>query len=605
MRSRVDLVALVRRGCGPLAIAAAAIWMLRLTWLTWPDPIVDFGRELYVPWSLLSGRRLYADLAYLHGPLSPHLNALWFALDGTSLASLVHLNLAILAAVVVLLYAMLRDVSDRLGAAIGCVSFVVLFAFGQLTGIGNYNWVTPYSHEMTHGIALGLAAVRLSAAGAGRRPRLAAAASGLAVGLVSLTKGEIFAAAAGAAALGVALALLSRGAGAREALATAACWLAGAAAPVLAAAALLAVALPAADAWRGAAGAWLVAFRPRNLAQPFYRTIAGTDDVVASLRSMVWLAAGSAAALAPAAALARLRPRAGASRLALPAGVALASAGAFGLAAARFPWDDWLRPLPLWLALGLGAWLADFARARSDGAGAERRVLRLALLAFAALLLAKMALRARVGHYGFALAAPGTVLLAVALTRWLPRAIERRGGSGAVFAASAGALWLGVLAGHLGFAAHFAAGKTVLVGEGDDAFLADARGSVLNEALRRLAASSRPGDTLVSFVDCEMLNYLSRRHSSVPFGKFVPNELLQFGEPRMLDALRGAPPDFVAIVHSDTSEYGPRFFGLDYGLSLQRWIDENYRPLGAPIGAPPMRGERFGIALFARGSAAP
>ena len=53
----------LRRWGGPVLILWVGLWMLRRTWRTWPDPIVDFGRELYVPWSLLEGQRLYADLA--------------------------------------------------------------------------------------------------------------------------------------------------------------------------------------------------------------------------------------------------------------------------------------------------------------------------------------------------------------------------------------------------------------------------------------------------------------------------------------------------------------------------------------------------------------
>ena len=32
-------------------------------------------------------------------------------------------------------------------------------AFGQLVGYGNYNFVTPYIHGVTHGIALSLVAM--------------------------------------------------------------------------------------------------------------------------------------------------------------------------------------------------------------------------------------------------------------------------------------------------------------------------------------------------------------------------------------------------------------------------------------------------------------
>ena len=78
-----------------LALGAVA---LALTWQTWPHAFVDFGRELYVPWRLVEGEVLYRDVLYFNGPLSPYLNALWFALFGTSLRTLVLCNLATVAA---------------------------------------------------------------------------------------------------------------------------------------------------------------------------------------------------------------------------------------------------------------------------------------------------------------------------------------------------------------------------------------------------------------------------------------------------------------------------------------------------------------------------
>jgi hypothetical protein len=56
---------------GPIAIILAGLAMLCWTWRTWPDVLIDFGRELYVPWRLAAGQVLYTDIAYFNGPLSP------------------------------------------------------------------------------------------------------------------------------------------------------------------------------------------------------------------------------------------------------------------------------------------------------------------------------------------------------------------------------------------------------------------------------------------------------------------------------------------------------------------------------------------------------
>ena len=62
--------------------AATFAGLLAWSWRKWPDPLVDFGRELYVPWQITEGQVLFRDVASLFGPLSPYLNALWFRLFG-------------------------------------------------------------------------------------------------------------------------------------------------------------------------------------------------------------------------------------------------------------------------------------------------------------------------------------------------------------------------------------------------------------------------------------------------------------------------------------------------------------------------------------------
>ena len=183
-----------------LIVGTAGV-MLAWSWGTWPDVFVDFGRELYVAWRLEVGDVLYRDIAWFNGPLSAHWNALLFRLFGTGLRTLVLGNLAVVAATLLLLYSLLSRVGDRLCATVACVVFSTLFAFSQVDEIGNDNYLTPYSHEVTHGLALSLFAIWLFALRRGR-PLVAALGSGLALGLVFLTKSEVFLAAAGALGAG-------------------------------------------------------------------------------------------------------------------------------------------------------------------------------------------------------------------------------------------------------------------------------------------------------------------------------------------------------------------------------------------------------------------
>ena len=165
--------------------------------------MIDFGRELYVPWEITRGHVLYRDLASLFGPLSPYVNALWFKLFGVSLMTLVACNLAIFAATVAGIYHLVRTSTDCVTASAASLTTLLLFGFSQYVSVGNYNFICPYSHEATHGMALSVAMlVCLRSAFADRR-RIAWALGGVCFGLTLLTKPEIGLAAAAAAAAGI------------------------------------------------------------------------------------------------------------------------------------------------------------------------------------------------------------------------------------------------------------------------------------------------------------------------------------------------------------------------------------------------------------------
>jgi len=294
-----------------LAAAAAGVaW----SWRTWPDPTIDFGRELYVPWRLSQGEVLFRDIVSFNGPLSPYLIAGWFSLAGASLLSLVGLNLVVLGGTLILLYGMLARVASRGAAVLACLSFLALFAFGQLgpsdmLPLGNYNWIAPYSHELTHGIALSLLSLYALFRFASSGRRVWVAGSGLALGLVFLTKAEVFAAALGASAVGLAASLWLARSRLDRSLAVLGLWTAGALLPALISTALLAAAMPFGDALRGTLGTWPHLLDSTHVDLPYFRWGMGTDDLPASLARILLWVGWYAALLVTAEALGGLRLR--------------------------------------------------------------------------------------------------------------------------------------------------------------------------------------------------------------------------------------------------------------------------------------------------------
>ena len=78
--------------------------LLAVSWRRSAHFLVDFGRELYVPWQLTQGKVLYQDLAYFNGPLSPHFNATLFRVFGVGITTLIVVNTLLLLVVLTLLY---------------------------------------------------------------------------------------------------------------------------------------------------------------------------------------------------------------------------------------------------------------------------------------------------------------------------------------------------------------------------------------------------------------------------------------------------------------------------------------------------------------------
>ena len=173
---------------GPLSITCAFVLLAWWSWGKWTDVQIDFGVELYIPWQLSLGKALYRDIAYRNGPLSPYLNSLWFQLFGVSLKTLVYCNLAIFAGICALAHHLLRRSCDRLTAAAGCLVLLAVFGFSQYVEVANYNYVTPYQHAQTHGLALSIAMI--AALGQFLRTEHAGwlALAGGCLGLVFLTK---------------------------------------------------------------------------------------------------------------------------------------------------------------------------------------------------------------------------------------------------------------------------------------------------------------------------------------------------------------------------------------------------------------------------------
>jgi hypothetical protein len=581
---------------GPAAVAIAGLAMIAWTWRTWPDPLVDYGRELYVAWQIAKGRTLYVDLAHFNGPLAPYVNGLVVRLFGPGILVLAAANAVVAGACIAMLYALLARTAGRLAAALGGLTFVGVFATIRLIKVGNNNWLCPYSHDLPHGVTLGIASLWCLHRYQRTRSIAWMAAAGGALGLVALTKTEALLAAGAGTGIGLGLTLAGERPPARRMLRLVAAFAVAAIVPSIVAFAFFVRHMPVAEALRWPLGFWHAAADPEIVAMPMYVQGLGLDDPIASLRRMAAALGAFALALAPGLVGAFALRGAGAPP-ALVLGLAVGLAAWWLVPTGR--WLDAARPLPVLTALVGAAAVGAWRRSRGDESRRDRAALVAALAAFALVLLTKMALNARVQHYGFALAMPATLVTVAALVGWAPALVARAGGDGRALRAVAVALVLAHIGGVLANAAPRLARQTERLGDGADALHGDDRAVPLRAALDEIRRRVGPSASLVALPEGIVLNYLARRDSPVRYVQYSPLSFILWGEDRIVADFERAPPDFVALVHRDNTHEGARWFGRDYGRRLRGWVDANYEPVWS-TGAVPVEQPGGGIVLLER-----
>lgn len=596
-----------------------AVGAVMLTWNpdAWIHPLVDYGRELYVPWRITEGAVLYRDIAYFNGPLSAYFNAFWFGLAGVNMHVLTVVNVAILAGVLALTYSLLIKISDRFAATCAGVVFLLLFGFQHMDYLGNFSWVAPYSHEMTHGIALTMLAVWLVSRHVARPSTRLLVGTGLTLGAVFLTKPEVFVAAVLAVFVGLSATAFSSGGGIKP-------WLrqlgvvggAGLVLPLVALL-LLAAAMPLGEAFMGTIGGWAHVTNAELTALAFYSDGRGTQDIPGSLKQIAIWTGWFLFVLVPGLLAARLGFHRDESRLRL-------LEIALGLAVLALVYlSNWWSPSqpgPAGYFLPLGLTFSPilvFVLAVSVGFGHrfwKRRdqaaVLGLVLCALALGLLPKIILNVRFHQYGFGLAFPATLLSVVGLLCWVPRRLHQRGWAGWAFRGAGVGLLVVVLIGCLNIVRWRLSDKTAVQGGLHETF--HCRDAILTQptkfVLPWLLKNTRPEDTVLVLPEGISMNYFARRVNPTRQINFMPPEIIMYGEDRVLADLQANPADYCVVVHRVTGEYGRDYamFGTFYGQKIYQWVGKNYIGV-ARFGVMPLSPDRlqdnelkWGVAILKR-----
>ena len=582
-------------------------FFLVTSWRRWNHPLIDFGRELYIPWRLSEGAVLYRDVDDVYGPLSQYFNAAIFKLFGPGLMVLVTANLVVVTAILTLGYALFRQAWGMVGAFAAGLVFVSIFAFSQFLAVSNFNYVTPYAHEATHGVLVTLALTVALNRWREQPTRWKCLGAGLLFGLTWVLKPEFML--AGGVVTTVAFVLARRRLGGLPS-ADLAVFIVGALAPTACFSAYFSRYFPLFEAVEAAGRAWSsLLIHPDIVAKKYQLAFLGFDDpwsnLVVHLRSTL-LAVLLLGALGGLIAFA-LRRTGAPLRWGL---LALTMVGALVVG-----WNaDWgsvgrclLGLNLLYLAL---SWYGLRRRTKSGAEGdwrvADRRIL-LGVLATA--LMSRMVLSGRVHQFGFYQAAMAAMVVVAVIcaqsAEWMP---DVRGRRRVVALVAAGLVLPGIVL-FANFSQRYLRAQTYAVGEGRDRFCyfpadIDAAGSQLNAVLEVLHQFP-PGFRLLALPEGEMINYLARRPSPLPQFQYYSFTTEGGRESAVVSALNAHAPELVVIFGRDLRDFGVARYGErdGAGREIVQWLSQHYR-ITHHFGGDPLSSEQRGAYVLQLGSSA-
>jgi len=186
-KGQVDIARL-----GWALLPIAFLYMLAISWLKWPDLVIDFGEQIYIAWRLAEGEVLYRDIIYFYGPFSSYLHGFLFKLFGPGFLVLVIFNILLIIFLTALIYHLFTFLGDRLSGTLSALTFITVFAFSQYIWMGNHNFVISYVYDLTHGAFLCFLSIHLLIKYSLKGTTSQSAGLGLLTGLISLTKFEVF-----------------------------------------------------------------------------------------------------------------------------------------------------------------------------------------------------------------------------------------------------------------------------------------------------------------------------------------------------------------------------------------------------------------------------
>jgi hypothetical protein len=591
-------------------LSAIGFFMLFVSWRRWSLIILDFGRELYIPWKLSIGGVLYRDIYVDHyGPFSPYLNAFLFKMFGVNIMTLAFFNMGVVIVITYCLYRFFRHTANSVTAMMTAASFLSIFAFKA----PNYNYITPYAYALTHGIALSLFSILAFYQYIKKQNTFWVVLIGLLIGAIFLTKLEVFFASIAAIGTGFIVLWHVEQFPLRKIIRVSAILFFSFLLPTVLFALYFSFFMSFQEALLSILTQYRELFETAMTSNVFYLRVTGREGSLFYLGKILLVTGWYVLLFFLVWSVARLVERISSTYYRMIIMIVAAASALFLLYFMNdVPWN-WLDlriPFAFQVVVavmgifyGITIW-----KSRKDKGKALSALPMLVFIIFAFVMVLKVILRVTINVYGFALTMPTTLVVIAGLVYHVPKLVAKNAQSTTFIRALSIILVAMFLVLEIGAVSDTYLIRNYLIDTGKEKMitydpLLSNEGPVIDETLKKINEMIKPNENFLVIPEGILLNYLTRRESPSPYTSFLLGDLVMHHEEKMVERLNRRLPDYVILTDRGVGEWGFEKFGVDTGAKISGWVIKNYIPI-CTIGNIPFQdsGSCNGVIIAKRGT---
>ena len=574
-------------------------WLITIGWGKWGHYQIDYGREVYLPWRIFEGSILYKDVVSYFGPLSPNFNALMFSLFGVHLWTIQIINLLIMVLLSYLIWKISLKIAPRFNAIILVLTFIYTVGLNNAETLGNYNFMTPYSNDLTHGYLLAFCILLIMSKPTGSWPTSRSILCGALFGLLFLTKSEIFIAMIIATSAAVLLNTVKSLVLLKSNATFTLLFLIGFATPITATLLIMSNHSSLKFAIDSISFMYMLPFNLPNPFKIFYLSESGLDNIIPSIRSIlisfllnaliftsVWFTGYVASKLKQSQHIFLL--------ITILAALSVTYLYIIPHEIRFLIATRWVSiSLPLYIAVFIAIYLIKPIKSQYCS-----NYFVLIVFIFSFMLITKIILNARLLYYGTLLAFPMLMIYVLAVTLFIP-AIHKKNILAFRLSTLSGVVIILLLFSpkviqsitNFHNAKYFTITTDTGYIAGNDKLL------IINDLLLYLTTHVKQSSSLAVLPEGVMINFLLKMPNPTPFINLCPPEWSAFDGHKIEKAYSDNPPNWIILLSRPMREYGEEGFCISYGNTLCEWIQSNYTQVITFGEVPFVRGKSGAILL--------